>query len=135
MTEPVLDRRRELAARNESVFRQLNEQIEDLAADALFTRFICECMSEGCSDPVSMTLEEYEHVRGHADWFFVLPGHEVPTVEEIVETTDRFVVVAKLGAGAAVAEETNPRRVTESESRLAGPQTPDRLRSSELRDP
>ena len=74
MTEQGLDRQRAQAARNESVFRQLNEQIEDLAADALFTRFICECMSEGCNDSVSLTLEEYEHIRGHADWFFVLPG-------------------------------------------------------------
>ena len=105
-----LDRQREQAARNESVFRRLNEQIEDLAADASFTRFICECMSEACNDPVAVTLEEYEHVRAHADWFFVLPGHVVADVEKIVETTDRFVVVAKVGAGAAVAEETDPRR-------------------------
>jgi hypothetical protein len=40
----------------------------------------------------------------------VLPGHNVDDLEEIVETSDRFLVVAKLGAGQAVAEQLNPRR-------------------------
>jgi hypothetical protein len=39
----------------------------------------------------------------------VLRGHEIAAVDEIVETCDRYLVVAKRGAGQRVAEELDPR--------------------------
>jgi hypothetical protein len=105
-----LELQRERAARNQSLFREVNERIEDLAAPASFAGFVCECMNETCDEQVPLTLEEYEHIRSGANRFLVLPGHNVDDLEEIVETSDRFVVVAKLGAGQAVAEQLNPRR-------------------------
>jgi hypothetical protein len=106
------DSQRERAAKNQSLFREVNERIEDLAGDAAFSTFICECMSETCDENVSLTVEEYEHIRANGNHFFVLPGHEVPAVEEVVETTDRYVVVAKIGAGEAMAEHLDPRKRT-----------------------
>jgi hypothetical protein len=67
-------------------------------------------MDENCDEPVSVTLEEYEHVRSQPNRFIVLRGHEVPQVDEIVETCDRYLVVAKRGAGSSVAEALDPRR-------------------------
>jgi hypothetical protein len=104
-----LEIQRERAAKNQSLFREVNERIEDLAGSASFPSFICECMNESCDEGVAMTVQEYEHVRAGGNRFFVLPGHDVPAVEEIVETNDRFVVVGKLGVGASVAEQLNPR--------------------------
>lgn len=106
---PDLDRRRERAARNESLFREVNERIEDLAGNASFSLFICECMNESCDEPVSVTLEEYEYVRSNPNRFIVLRGHEILEVDEIVETCERYVIVAKRGAGRPVAEALDPR--------------------------
>jgi hypothetical protein len=57
-----------------------------------------------------LTLAEYERVTSEASTFVVLPGHELSAVEEVVEATERYVVVAKLGAGAQVAVRLDPRR-------------------------
>jgi len=106
------DTQRERAAKNQSLFREVNERIEDLAANAAFTTFICECMTETCDESVCLTVEEYEHIRSDGNRFFVLPGHEIPAVEQIVEANDRFLVVAKIGAGAQVAAALDPRKRT-----------------------
>jgi|SRR3954447_24343612 len=106
------DAQRERAAKNQALFREVNERIEDLIPNAAFSAFICECMAETCDEQVSITIEEYEHVRSGGNRFFVLPGHEVSDVEQIVEANDRFVVVAKLGVGGQLAEHLNPRTRT-----------------------
>jgi hypothetical protein len=105
-----LELQRERAARNQSLFREVNERIEDLAAPASFAGFICECLDPTCDEQVALTIEQYEHVRAGSNRFFVLPGHHLEDVEEVVETTDRFLVVAKLGAGEAVATHLDPRK-------------------------
>ena len=105
-----LDLQPERAARNQSLFREVNERIEELSRSATMPSFICECCDEGCDEMMALTLEEYEHVRSDPNWFAVLPGHEVPAVEEVVEAGERYVVVAKLGAGRPVAVRLDPRR-------------------------
>jgi hypothetical protein len=92
------------------LFREVNERIEDLSGAASFVTFVCECTDTRCDERVSVTLEEYEHVRADGDHFFVLPGHEASDVEEVVETSDRFLVVSKLGTGREVAQELDPRQ-------------------------
>jgi hypothetical protein len=104
------ERLRERAAKNQSLFREVNERIGDLARDASFSTFICECLDETCTEGISLTLEEYEHIRRDSNSFFVLHGHDVAEVEEIRERTDRYIVVSKIGAGAVVAERLDPRR-------------------------
>ncbi len=111
-----LDLQRQRAAKNQSLFREVNERIEDLSVSAEFTTFICECMDEGCDQSISLTIEEYEQIRSNSYRFFVVPGHEVLAVEKITETTTRFFVVSKLGAGAHVAEGLDPRRRRDAHS-------------------
>jgi hypothetical protein len=111
MTEPsMLELQRQRAAKNQSLFREVNEHIEDLATSATFSTFICECMDETCDAKVSLTVEEYEHVRSDSNSFFVLPGHELPEVEATSESNGRYLIVHKLGAGEAVAEGLDPRK-------------------------
>jgi hypothetical protein len=110
MGDAELDLRRKRAAANESLFREVNERIEDLSANAAFTQFVCECVDEACDRRVAMTIEEYEHVRAAPNRFFVLPGHDEADVDRVIEATDRYVVVEKIGAGGEVAEELDPRR-------------------------
>jgi hypothetical protein len=101
--------RRERAARNESAFRELNERTNDID-HGTFNLFVCECEDQGCAEPVPMTAQEYEGVRASSNRFFVLPGHETPLVDEVTENAERFYVVQKLGVGAEVAIDLDPRR-------------------------
>ena len=104
-----LDARRYRAAKNQSLFREVNERIEQRAGAAPSVRFVCECLQEECREPVSLTHGEYEEVRSSPNRFFVLPGHEFAEIEEVVETRDRFLIVRKLGVGANVAAILAPR--------------------------
>jgi hypothetical protein len=105
-----LDHQRQRAAKNQSIFREVNERIEDLSVSSSFTMFVCECMDETCNANVSLTIEEYEHIRSDSNSFVVLRGHEVAAVEKVIETTERFLVVAKLGTGGTIAEGLDPRK-------------------------
>ena len=58
--------REERVARNEALFREVNEQIKQVNEDApaaAETAFVCECGDPECTGPVSLTLVEYEEVR------------------------------------------------------------------------
>ena len=103
-----LEDRRRRAATNQSLFRDVNERIEEIASGS-FASFVCECMNARCDERVDVTVERYEKIRAHPTWFFVLPGHEVLEVEAIVERADRYLIVEKLGAGETVAEKFDPR--------------------------
>jgi hypothetical protein len=105
--------REERVARNEALFREVNEQIKQVNEDTPAgseADFVCECGDPDCTDPVSLTLVEYEEVRRDATHFAVLPGHVVPDVEVVVARNDRFAVVKKNDPQAArIAVREDPR--------------------------
>jgi hypothetical protein len=99
-------------AHNENLFRQVNERIEAGQwpnEEGEPTAFRCECGSLRCNMLVELPLAEYERVRANPTHFVVLPGHEIPAVERVVERSAGHVVVEKIGESARVAEETDPR--------------------------
>ncbi len=92
-------------ARNEALFREVNERIAQLGASAQAwspdgrIEFLCECGEEGgCGERVRITPETYERAREQDDRFVVLPGHETPEIERAVEWTDEYVIVDKIPA-------------------------------------
>ena len=105
--------REERVARNEALFREVNEQIKQVNEDApaaAATSFICECGDPECAGPVSLSLVEYEEVRDDPTHFAVLPGHVVPEVEVVIARNDRFAVVRKNEPRAArIAVREDPR--------------------------
>ena len=105
--------REERVARNEALFREVNERIRDVnenGAAASETEFVCECGDSDCMKPVRLTLGEYEEVRGNPRHFAVLPGHEVLDVEKVVASYERFAVVEKTEPEAArIAVREDPR--------------------------
>ena len=102
-------------AANEAVFREVNERIESLqgrfavsAHEPLY--LVCECDRLDCTEAVKVRVEEYERIRSDSAQFFVLPGHEDPTVEDIVDTGYGYLIVRKHpGEAREVARETDPR--------------------------
>lgn len=105
--------RLERAARNQTLFREVNERLEDLATTFQDTAgtvvFACECADLSCIEKIAMTLDEYEAIRSDPNQFLVLPGHVVHDVEDIVREGSGFVIVAKIGEGASLAAQTDPR--------------------------
>jgi hypothetical protein len=99
-------------AANESAFRDVNEAIargqwpgeQDAPAS-----FRCECARFGCNELVELSLREYEHVRSHPRRFVVLPGHELPEVETVVERSQDYFVVEKTDAAGRAAEAMDDR--------------------------
>ncbi len=90
-----LTRRR--LARNEELFRSVNDQVEELQArlggsDALF---VCECSDPECTSSIRLTTAEYEAVRSEDDRFVLLRGHENTELERVIEEHDAYVVVRK----------------------------------------
>jgi hypothetical protein len=92
-------------ARNEALFREVNERIAQLGESAQAwspdgkIEFLCECGEEGgCGERVRMPLEVYERVRGQDDRFAVKPGHETPELERAVDWTEEYVIVDKIRA-------------------------------------
>jgi hypothetical protein len=105
--------RQERAARNESLFREVNERIESAATklSPMFTEFMCECADDTCFEYVSLTLEEYASVRKMGPvYFFVKPGHGNGEVERVVGgEPDRYDIVEKQEVAAEVAAELDSR--------------------------
>jgi heterodisulfide reductase subunit C len=99
------------AAKNEALFREVNENIKDLteAQAAEWTAVLCECSDARCTRTIEITLTEYERVRSRGDRFATVAGHEDTSIERVVDRTDRYLVVEKTGPGAEVARDLDPR--------------------------
>ena len=102
----------ERRARNESVFRDANEQIQRKAltygVQDQPIPFLCECYAEGCTTVVRLTLPEYEQVRAEPTRFLAAHGHPAQP-DEIVEEQPEFVVFEKQGEEARLVAERDPR--------------------------
>jgi hypothetical protein len=104
-------RRKHQIARNEALFREVNERVDEVSEtrSTETTDFLCECGNVDCTEAIALRDDEYEHVRSDPLLFAVKPGHEIPDVEELVESNDRFSIVRKHASEGAIARLTDPR--------------------------
>jgi hypothetical protein len=100
-------------AKNEELFRNVNERIETLsqtvAEDDSMMEYLCECDRPDCYDRVKATRSEYEAVRAESTHFILLLGHEDARIERVVFSNERFLTVEKQGAAGRDADESDPR--------------------------
>lgn len=99
---------------NESIFRQVNEQIEslnrDFNTDDRTMTIICECADGDCTDRIEISVSAYEAVRADPRRYIIVSGHSLPDFEAVVDGGDVYQVVRKRdGPAAELAEETDPR--------------------------
>jgi len=95
------------AARNEALFREVNENIADLEerfGPAEEPVFVCECSNVSCSERLAVDPTIYRRTRERPRLFLVRAGHEDPQIEQVVEIHRDFLIVEKTGAAAEVAE-------------------------------
>ena len=107
----------ERIARNEALFREFNERVEDMAeafdlhgeGDSLRIGFVCECGNLDCLERLELTRAAYEEVRSDPKRFVVAPGHEDMSIARLVSREEGYLVVEKIDEAAEVAIEHNPR--------------------------
>jgi hypothetical protein len=99
------------AAKNQALFREVNERIRNLDYSVPRAAFVCECVRPECSETIEMSLAEYEEIRRVPNHFLVAAGkdHFFPDVERIFETYRGYWVVEKFGQSRAEATRLDPR--------------------------
>jgi hypothetical protein len=108
----VDDATAEKIARNNSVFRDANEQIATAAAeyglgDERTLPMLCECSEPRCTQVIRILLDDYRRVREDPRHFVHALGHEpeIPGAVRTLETRDDYIVVEKVGHAGDVASE------------------------------
>ena len=112
-----MDAERERRAKNEALFREVNERIEEVSNrlagagddDSLLNGFVCECSRGDCTELLHVTVGQYEQVRENPRRFLVLPGHEDSEVDRVVERHKEYFVVEKVADASKIAIEQDPR--------------------------
>jgi hypothetical protein len=113
---PRVGAQEERLAGNEALFREVNERVAEVAANYVLTEtqsavdFTCECGRTQCSETMMMTIAAYEAIRAQATHFGVVPQHEQPEIETVIERHPSYFVVEKREQDAQeVAREADPR--------------------------
>jgi hypothetical protein len=113
----VATEREERLMRNEALFRTANERAaaweERHEEPNEVELYHCECADLECREKVPLTVGDYERVRADSTQFFVLPGHELPDVETVIETHAEWAVIRKDPEVQGIAEATDDRSPTE----------------------
>jgi hypothetical protein len=105
-------------AKNEALFRDVNERIAEVTeslteegADLLLDGLVCECVDPLCTERLgALTPEEYEAIRSDARRFLVVPQHDDPEEEVVLERRPAYWIVEKHeGIPSDVARKLDPR--------------------------
>ena len=102
------------AARNEEIFRGVNERIrQDAAAygvDSPFP-FHCECAQSSCLGTIEIPPPLYERIVRERYCFVLIPGHEELAIERVVERQSSYVVVEKVGEAREELDRDHPQQL------------------------
>ena len=98
--EPRLKR----IGKNEAAFKAYN-QARATEQQTSTLDLVCECGDTTCTDELEMKAADYHPVRRHPTRFVVLPGHEIPAAESVVERAPGYYIVEKKGPAEEGAEE------------------------------
>ena len=107
-----MDERERRMAKNEALFREVNERVERVAhqlGPEIPYEFFCECANADCTFRLQIPLSVYESVRQDPRRFVMLPRHYTPEIEELMIEEDSYWVVRKEGAAGEYVEHLDPR--------------------------
>jgi hypothetical protein len=101
-----VDERQARGRRNETLFRSINDELDNLnEALAVMTdnglEIVCECGDATCVEQIPIPSAEYSRIRSDPTLFILVAGHEDPTAEAVVEEDEAYLVVRKPPAGPA----------------------------------
>ena len=104
----------ERVARNDALFREANEGIQEAATKYEVLEqipFICECADGNCRELLTLSIHEYEEIRRNPRHFLNAPGHvrAAQGAAEVVENRGGYTIVEKTGYAGELVEELDPR--------------------------
>jgi hypothetical protein len=103
----------ERLARNQALFREVNERINEISDENDRIEFLCECSDTACIETVALRISVYEEVRANPIRFVIKPGHEIEAIERVVAEDGGYAVVEKHKAEADLID-MDPRSATGS---------------------
>jgi hypothetical protein len=101
------------AAHNEEVFREVNDRIEEGAEQHAVTGslpFHCECSRATCVETIEIPPNRYEAIVRERYRFVVIPGHEEPEIERVLQAEPEFLVVEKIGEARDQIDRDHPQK-------------------------
>ena len=105
----VADEHKKRIAMNEATYRTVNEAVRAEGSRGAIA-FLCECGRLGCNQLIELSRAEYEAVRTNPRRFAIVPGHEIPDVEDVVARHERYAVIEKHADTDDIVKPTDPRR-------------------------
>ena len=88
--------RKRAVAVQEAVLRNSNYRVVgSQEGSEHLSNLFCECGFPDCRERLSVSLGDYDRVRSHPRRFLVLPGHDIPGAEKVVEAHENWNVVEK----------------------------------------
>jgi hypothetical protein len=92
---------------NQQLFESINDKMETLTRDIateddepqpLLISFLCECSDTTCRERMDIPLAHYHAIHATPERFTIRPGHEILSVERVVERFDDrgYEIVEKL---------------------------------------
>jgi hypothetical protein len=84
----------------EALNRRLQEQVARIRSEAdddpdAPVSCFCECSDLQCRGRILITPDRYAEIHRDPSLFIVLPGHEVETIESVVDTWHDYLIVRK----------------------------------------
>jgi hypothetical protein len=104
--------RQERIARNEAMFREANERAkewDERHRDSEVELYFCECANPDCREKISLREADYERVRSDPRRFVIVPDHEVPDVETVIERNEGWAIIEKTPEVTRTVEALDPR--------------------------
>ena len=78
----------ERLARNQALFREVNERVEKIAGDNNAVEFVCERSNTECIESVELTLAAYERIRSNSTWFVIKRSDPRSRSQSLPDLTD-----------------------------------------------
>jgi hypothetical protein len=73
-------------------------------------RFYCKCDRVSCFETVELRTDEYHRVLERRYCFLIVPGHDDPRVERLVEEHETYCVVEKIGEARQALDQEHPQQ-------------------------
>lgn len=89
---------------NEQLAREKNEAAtkglkkyfrKDKSLQSTPVSFECECADSACKETILISIQDYEKKHKKRNEFVVVPGHNVPTIENVVAESIHYDTVKK----------------------------------------
>jgi len=110
--------REQRVLQTEEFFRSVNDVIARKRASNGAT-FLCECANPYCNVTFEMSPADLQTLHSRSGYYAILPGHDIPELEDIVQSENGYMIVRKRTApestGAVFARGTRGHTVGKAE--------------------